>query len=43
MGEHTPADAVEIKVKDDEIINIDNLKLNQFIHLDIPQTVIVFY
>ena len=25
MGEHTPADAVEIKVKDGEIIEIDNL------------------
>ena len=27
MGEHTPADTVEIKVKDLEIINIDNLKI----------------
>ena len=27
MGEHTPADTVGIKVKDDEIINIDNLKI----------------
>ena len=27
MGEHTPADTVEIKVKDDEIINIDNLNI----------------
>ena len=27
MGDHTPADTVEIKVKDDEIINIDNLKI----------------
>ena len=27
MGEHTPADAVEIKVKDNELINIDNLKI----------------
>jgi glyoxylase-like metal-dependent hydrolase (beta-lactamase superfamily II) len=27
MGEHTPADSVQIKVKDDEIINIDNLKI----------------
>jgi len=27
MGEHTPADTVEIKVKDDEIIGIDNLKI----------------
>ena len=27
MGEHTPADTVEIKVKDHEIINIDNLKI----------------
>ncbi len=27
MGEHTPADTVEIKVKDDEIISIDNLKI----------------
>jgi sulfur dioxygenase len=26
-GEHTPADAVEIKVKDGEIIEIDNLKI----------------
>ena len=27
MGEHTPADTVEIKVKDQEIINIDNLTI----------------
>ena len=27
MGEHTPADAVEIKVKDDEIIKIDQIKI----------------
>ena len=27
MGEHTPADTVEIEVKDSEIINIDNLKI----------------
>ena len=27
MGEHTPTDTVEIKVKDLEIINIDNLKI----------------
>ena len=27
MGEHTPADTVEIKVKDNEIINIDGLKI----------------
>ena len=27
MGEHTPADAVEIKVKDDEIIKLDQLKI----------------
>ena len=27
MGEHTPTDTVEIKVKDDEIIDIDNLKI----------------
>ena len=27
MGEHTPSDTVEIKVKDDEIIDIDNLKI----------------
>ena len=27
MGEHTPADTVEIKVKDNEIINLDNLKI----------------
>jgi len=27
MGEHTPADAVEIKVKDNELINIDDLKI----------------
>ena len=25
MGEHTPTDAVEVKVKDDEIIKLDNL------------------
>jgi glyoxylase-like metal-dependent hydrolase (beta-lactamase superfamily II) len=27
MGEHTPADTVEIKVKNNEIIDIDNLKI----------------
>ena len=27
MGDHTPADSVEIKVKDDEYINLDNLKI----------------
>ena len=27
MGEHTPADAVEIKVKDEEIIKLDHLKI----------------
>ena len=27
MGEHTPADTVEIKVKDDEIIRIDQLEI----------------
>ena len=27
MGEHTPADAVDIKVKDGEIVDIDNLKI----------------
>ena len=27
MGEHTPADAVEIKVKDEEIIKIDQLEV----------------
>jgi len=27
MGEHTPADAVEIKVKDDEIIKIDKIEI----------------
>ncbi len=27
MGEHTPADTVHLKVKNDEIINIDNLKI----------------
>ncbi len=27
MGEHTPAESVEIKVKDDEYINLDNLKI----------------
>ena len=27
MGEQTPADAVEIKVKDDEIINIDQIEI----------------
>ena len=27
MGAHSPADAVEIKVKDDECINLDNLKI----------------
>ena len=27
MGEHTPAETVEIKVKDDEYIDLDNLKI----------------
>ena len=27
MGEHTPTDAVEIKVKDEEIIKVDQLKI----------------
>ena len=27
MGEHTPAEAVEIKIKDDEYISLDNLKI----------------
>ena len=27
MGDHTPAESVEIKVKDDEYINLDNLKI----------------
>ena len=27
MGDHTPADAVEIKVKDDEFINLENLRI----------------
>ena len=27
MGEHTPSNTVEIKVKNDEIINIDNLRI----------------
>tara|TARA_B100001057_G_scaffold168397_1_gene169142 strand:+ start:283 stop:966 length:684 start_codon:yes stop_codon:yes gene_type:complete len=27
MGDHTPADAVEIKVKDEEIIKVDNLEI----------------
>ena len=27
MGDHTPAESVEIKVKDDEYIDLDNLKI----------------
>ncbi len=27
MGEHTPADSVEIRVKDDEYINLDDIKI----------------
>ena len=27
MGEHTPTDAVEVKVKDDEIIQLDKFKI----------------
>tara|TARA_Y100000817_G_C16573456_1_gene418632 strand:- start:199 stop:645 length:447 start_codon:yes stop_codon:yes gene_type:complete len=27
MGDHTPAESVEIKVKDDEFINLDQLKI----------------
>ena len=28
MGDHTPAESVEIKVKNDEYINLDNFKFN---------------
>jgi sulfur dioxygenase len=27
MGEHTPAESVQIKIKDEEVINIDNLEI----------------
>jgi glyoxylase-like metal-dependent hydrolase (beta-lactamase superfamily II) len=27
MGDHTPAESVEIKIKDDEYINLDNLRI----------------
>ena len=27
MGDHTPADTVEIRIKDDEYINLDNIKI----------------
>jgi len=27
MGDHTPADAIEIRVKDDEYINLDDIKI----------------
>jgi len=27
MGDHTPADSVEVKVKDDEYINLDDIKI----------------
>ena len=27
MGDHTPAESVEIKIKDDEYINLDNIKI----------------
>ena len=27
MGDHSPANTVEIKVKDDEYINLDNIKI----------------
>ena len=33
MGEHTPADAVEIKVKDNELINIDGLNIKSIKNL----------
>ena len=32
MGDHTPADAVEIKVKDDQYINLENLKIKAMYH-----------
>ena len=32
MGEHTPADAVEIKVKDDEIIKIDQIEIKSDVY-----------
>ena len=41
MGEHTPADAVEIKVKDDEIIKIDQIEIKAMYTPVILLTVIV--
>ena len=44
MGEHTPADAVEIKVKDEEIIKIDQIEIKamytpvSYTHLTLPTT-----
>ena len=35
MGEHTPTDAVEIKVKDEEIIKLDPVS---YTHLTLPTT-----
>ena len=42
MGDHTPADAVEIKVKDDEYINLENLKIKAMYTPGLLQIVIVF-
>ena len=38
MGEHTPADTVEIKVKDEEIIKIDPIEIKACIH----QVILIF-
>ena len=44
MGDHSPANTVEIKVKDDEYINLDTLKIRamytpvSYTHLTLPTT-----
>ena len=43
MGEHTPADTVEIKVKDDEIINIDDFTIFNFNFNSICRSVFSHY
>ena len=42
MGENTPAESVQIKVKDEELIDLDHLRLEHCILLDIHQIVTVF-
>ena len=41
-GDHTPVDVVEIKVKDDEYINLENLKIKAMYTPGHTKIVVVF-